>query len=206
MLNPGQKEKMAAAKERKAKRAAKRKTTGPNRATRIKRIKKELSALWSNAVRDRDGRRCLMCGKAENKAEGLVLNAHHWRHRKGHSLALAFDVRNGATLCYGCHIGRLHRDGDGAFILRFLSLMVDKIGAADCADMDEIARHPRPVSLEELGDIRDSFFAPKPEHMNVVQGSNCTHPVKEPCFLCGEGFCPKCDPAHRENCRDAHKP
>ena len=129
----------------------------PNRQTKIKRIKKEISVLWSKTVRDRDGRKCLMCGKVEDYDNGVILNAHHWRHRKGHSLALAFDIRNGATLCYGCHIGRLHRDGDGAFILCFLSMMSDKIGAADCADMDEIARHPRPVSLEDLEAIKASF-------------------------------------------------
>ena len=191
-------------KDRKAKRAEKRRAVGPNRATRINRIKKELTSLWSKAVRNRDGNKCLMCGNSDN------LNAHHWRHRKGHSLALAFDIRNGATLCaYPCHLGRLHRDGDGAFILRFLSMMADKIGAADCSDMDEIARHPRPISLEELEAIRDSFLATKSEHAGVKpepKPSACTHPAKEPCFLCGESFCPSCDPEHRSNCRDAHKP
>ena len=125
----------------------------PNRQKRIKRIKLELSRLWSLAVRKRDGNRCLMCGKTDN------LNAHHWRHRKGHSLALAYDVRNGATLCaYPCHLGRLHRDGDGAFILRFLSMMVERIGAANCADMDEIARNPHTISLEELEGVRDELM------------------------------------------------
>ena len=149
-------QKAAEAKERKRKRAEKRKAIGPNRATRIKRIKKELAALWSKAVRARDGNRCIMCAKTEHLA------GHHWRYRRGHSLALAFDIRNGATLCYGCHIGRIHRDGDGEFIMRFLQRMTEKIGIADCADMDEIAKHPRPVSLEELEDIRASFNVKEP--------------------------------------------
>ena len=68
----------------------------PNRQVQIKRIKKVLQGLWSKAVRERDGDKCLMCGKTE------FLHAHHWLFRKGHSLALAFDVRNGAALCYGC--------------------------------------------------------------------------------------------------------
>lgn len=179
---------LARRKERKAKRAEKRKATGPNRATRLRRIKKELSALWSKSVRNRDGNRCLMCGKTEHLA------GHHWRHRRGHSLALAFDIRNGATLCYGCHIGRLHRDGDGAFVLRFLSLMCDKIGAADCTDMDEIARHPRPVSLEELEEIRAAFLAPQPESR------------MEFCPSCQEMYDAAKDQYHRSSCADRNKP
>ena len=124
----------------------------PNRAVRLKRIKKELAKLWSLAVRHRDGGKCVMCGKTEYS------QAHHWLFRKGHSLALAFNVANGATLCYGCHIGRVHRDGDGDFIMRLGSLMTERIGSAIVSDMQEIAKHPEPISLEDLETLREAFL------------------------------------------------
>ena len=133
----------------------------PNRQVQIKRIKKVLQGLWSKAVRERDGNKCLMCGKTE------FLHAHHWLFRKGHSLALAFDVRNGAALCYGCHIGRLHHDGDGEFIMRFLELMRNKIGASDIAGMEEIARHPHTLTLEDLQEVHDGYIRKEGQTPNV---------------------------------------
>ena len=124
-----------------------------NRALRLKRVKKQLAVLWSLAVRRRDGGRCVMCGKAEG------LNAHHWRYRKSHSLALAFNPANGATLCaYPCHLGRIHHDGDGAFVARFFEVMRQKLGDAVIAEMDEIAKPPhQTITLEWLEELRDKF-------------------------------------------------
>jgi len=46
---------------------------------------------WANAVKDRDGWRCVICGN-ENRP-----NAHHIIARENHETK--FDLRNGITLC-----------------------------------------------------------------------------------------------------------
>jgi predicted nucleic-acid-binding Zn-ribbon protein len=51
--------------------------------------------IWSNAVRERDGK-CLKCGKTED------LHAHHIKPKATHP-ELILDVKNGKTLCYSCH-------------------------------------------------------------------------------------------------------
>ena len=114
-----------------------------NRRERQKRLKKAGLVLWSIVVRKRDGNRCIMCGKTE------YLQAHHWLFRKSHSVRLALDPDNGATLCYGCHIGRVHHDGDGDFILRLAEKMTEKVTPAKVAEMRETARHSGPISPEE---------------------------------------------------------
>lgn len=46
---------------------------------------------WANAVKDRDERRCVICGDTER------LNAHHIIVRENHETKL--DVMNGLSLC-----------------------------------------------------------------------------------------------------------
>ncbi len=116
-----------------------------NRKERIKRLKKAGLVLWSLVVRKRDGNKCLMCGSVQ------CLNAHHWLFRKSHSVRLALDPANGATLCaYPCHLGRVHHDGDGDFILRLADKMIGIVGQLKVDEMRETARHSGPLSLEEI--------------------------------------------------------
>lgn len=77
------------------------------RAEKIKRIKKQCDELWSKCVRVRDGA-CILCGKHEGLA------AHHWIHSRARSLAHRHDVRNGVTLCFACHIYKVHTDATAA--------------------------------------------------------------------------------------------
>ncbi len=84
-----------------------------------------------------------MCGKTE------TLQAHHWLFRRSHSMALAVDINNGVTLCYGCHIGRVHTDGDGDFIFQLGDKMTALIGGpAVVGSMREVAKNPKPLNLE----------------------------------------------------------
>jgi len=50
---------------------------------------------WANAVKDRDGRRCVICGKTER------LNAHHIIPREIHETK--HDILNGLSLCPNHH-------------------------------------------------------------------------------------------------------
>ena len=77
----------------------------PTRSVLFKRLKKECHRLWSLAVRRRD-KKCILCQSIHG------LNAHHWIvHARG-SLATRFLVLNGVTLCYACHIYKVHGRGD----------------------------------------------------------------------------------------------
>jgi len=51
---------------------------------------------WSKKVRKRDAHRCTECGATEN------LSAHHIVPRNERP-DLALSLRNGKTLCHGCH-------------------------------------------------------------------------------------------------------
>jgi len=115
-----------------------------NRTIQMKRLKKSGLVKWSLAVRARDGHKCLMCDKTE------YMQAHHWLFRKAHSVRLALDPANGSTLCYGCHIGRIHRDGDGEFMMQLFERMISIVGQAKVDEMRWTGRNPTPVSLEEL--------------------------------------------------------
>ncbi len=54
------------------------------------------SKMWSKAVRERDGHKCVECG-----ASGKM-HAHHIKPWKCHP-ELRYDVSNGITLCPPCH-------------------------------------------------------------------------------------------------------
>lgn len=69
--------------------------------TKIKRLKKQCDELWSKCVRLRDGQ-CALCGKTEN------LNAHHWIHSKAQGNRHRWDLRNGISVDYACHLYKIH--------------------------------------------------------------------------------------------------
>jgi hypothetical protein len=124
------------------------------KAKRTKRLKKSGHVLWSLVVRNRDGNKCLMCGSVQ------YLNAHHWLFRKSHSVRLALDPANGATLCaYPCHLGRIHKDGDGLFMLQLAEKMTAIVGKLKVDEMIETGKHPSPVSEEELQQANDALEA-----------------------------------------------
>lgn len=66
----------------------------------LKRKEARADALWSLAVRARDGR-CIVCGKTTD------LQAHHAIVRRGHK-STRWDLRNGVSLCSADHIWGLH--------------------------------------------------------------------------------------------------
>lgn len=73
--------------------------------TKRQKLYDDLDKAWADAVKDRDGE-CLVC---EKSPPDVVLNAHHWIKRKAQSLKHKWDLRNGVTLCFRCHIHRVHK-------------------------------------------------------------------------------------------------
>lgn len=59
---------------------------------------------WSLTVKARDGFKCVLCGGVE------LLTAHHWYFTKQEGRAARFCYDNGATMCYTCHIRKLHQN------------------------------------------------------------------------------------------------
>lgn len=72
-----------------------------NTQKKIKSLKNKCDKLWSEAVRTRDGE-CVLCGKREGLA------AHHWVHSKAQGNMHRWNVKNGITLCFACHIYKVH--------------------------------------------------------------------------------------------------
>lgn len=78
----------------------------PKKLTRSN-LEKKLDKLWSEYVRKRDNCNCQKC----KKVYGQSVSPHHAfgrRHR-----AVRWDVDNGVSLCYFCHIQWAHRDSAG---------------------------------------------------------------------------------------------
>lgn len=67
---------------------------------------------WADLVKDRDGRKCVICGSSER------LNAHHIIVRENHETK--FDVMNGLSLCpkhhFFCRQVSAHNNPIGLFI------------------------------------------------------------------------------------------
>lgn len=98
------------------------------KAKRIARLKKACDAAWSLAVRKRDGS-CQMCGDKEN------LHAHHWHTQKARSLALRWDLRNGVTLCYACHMFKVHQYAVWSDLAPLFVMLTNRLGPSALIDM-----------------------------------------------------------------------
>lgn len=119
--------------------------------TKIKRLKKQCDILWSQCVRTRDGR-CALCGKQDS------LNAHHWVHSKAQGNRHRWDVRNGISLCYTCHIYKVHTYAS-ADISERLKEFAFSTGVISPQDYEAMANDHTILkdSLEEMENIKASL-------------------------------------------------
>lgn len=88
-----------------------------NKQKEERKRRKRLDKIWSDEVKDRDGRRCVMCGQDK------YLNAHHIIPREIHEMR--YDVRNGISLCpkhhkYNFQISA-HKNGPAFFMWLMLN-------------------------------------------------------------------------------------
>ena len=81
--------------------STKKKAKAKPKTKSISQLRKIADNLASEVVRLRDGR-CLMCGAKDN------LQAHHFIVTKGASTKHRWDLRNLISLCYPCHIHKVH--------------------------------------------------------------------------------------------------
>ena len=91
----------------------------------IPAIKKSLYEDWALRVKKRDDFKCVMCGSSEN------LTSHHWAISDHYSGLAKYEVCNGATLCYSCHIHKIHERADLQSIYELEKIILPKTGYED---------------------------------------------------------------------------
>ena len=69
-----------------------------------KSLKKKLWTLVSLAVRTRD-KKCMLCNESFDVKK---LHAHHYIHTDASSPKYRYDLRNLVSLCYHCHLRKIH--------------------------------------------------------------------------------------------------
>ena len=120
------------------------------RAVKFRRAKKRCHDIWSKIVRRRDGE-CVLCGNTE------TLQAHHWIIHSGSSLSTRFLIDNGVTLCYACHIFKVHGRGDAVHFDQIKTYMFGKSGltAARYEEIKVLGKEIAHFSLEDLAQIEE---------------------------------------------------
>lgn len=124
----------------------KRKT--PNK---LRQLDKKADALWSKCVRARD-KRCVLCGSDS------ALQAHHWILTRNQSSKYKFDLRNGVTLCYGCHIHGVHKN-PSVYLLNRLKEACILRGIATKEDINEIIANKNEIHKRNLLELDNIIIA-----------------------------------------------
>ena len=128
----------------------------------ISQLRKEADKLASEVVRLRD-KRCLMCGATEN------LQAHHFIVTKGSSTKHRWNLHNLLTLCYSCHIHKVHSTAS----LKWIGLLKKSAifnGICTEQDIEEISGDIEPIRLNKgvLENIITALKAKKESLINEI--------------------------------------
>lgn len=73
------------------------------KAKRLSKLKKSCHELWSQVVRQRDGK-CMVCGATDQ------LQAHHFIVSAARSLEQRYNPSNGICLCFAHHLRGVHTE------------------------------------------------------------------------------------------------
>ena len=117
----------------------------------LKRLIKKADALWSLCVRSRD-KECVLCGSKSS------LQAHHWILTRNQSNKYKYDLRNGVSLCYGCHIHGVHRNPSVYLLDRLKTVCVAR-GIATPEDINEITANRHEVHKRGVGEMENIITA-----------------------------------------------
>lgn len=135
--------------------------------TELKRLDKKADTLWSKCVRARD-KKCVLCGNTTS------LQAHHWIVTRNQSSKYKFDLRNGVTLCYGCHIHGIHSK-PSVYLLNKLKDACLAQGIATQEDINEIIANRNEIhkrNLLELDNIITALQAFLDNQLGQDTGNN----------------------------------
>jgi hypothetical protein len=119
--------------------------------TNLKKLIKKADSLWSLCVRNRDGE-CVLCGSKN------ALQAHHWIVTRNQSNKYKYDLRNGVTLCYGCHIHGVHRN-PSVYLLDRLKTVCIARRIATQEDINEITANRHEVHKRGVGEMENIVIA-----------------------------------------------
>ena len=107
----------------------------------VKQLRKIADDLVSQVTRLRD-KRCLMCGATEG------LQAHHFIVTKGASTKHRWDLRNLISLCYPCHIHKVHSTAS----LKWIGILKKAAiinGICTEQDIEEISGDIEPMKINK---------------------------------------------------------
>ena len=121
------------------------------KASNMKRLTKKADALWSQCVRLRD-KECVLC---HNKTS---LQAHHWILTRNQSKKYKYDLRNGVTLCYGCHIHGVHKN-PSVYLLDHLKDVCMARGIATIEDINEIKANKNEICKRNIWEMENIIMA-----------------------------------------------
>lgn len=121
------------------------------KTTNLKKLIKKADSLWSKCVRTRDGQ-CVLCGSKSS------LQSHHWILTRNQSNKYKFDLRNGVTLCYGCHIHGVHKNPSVYLLDRLKTLCIAR-GIASQEDINEITANRHEIHKRGVGEMENIVVA-----------------------------------------------
>lgn len=119
--------------------------------TNLKKLIKKADSLWSKCVRTRDGQ-CILCGSKSS------LQAHHFIVTRNQSNKYKYDLRNGVTLCYGCHIHGVHKN-PSVYLLDRLKTLCIAHGIASQEDINEITANRHDIHKRGVGEMENIVVA-----------------------------------------------
>ena len=117
------------------------------KTTNLKKLIKKADSLWSLCVRSRD-KECVLCGSKN------ALQSHHWILTRNQSNKYKYDLRNGVTLCYGCHIHGVHRN-PSVYLLDRLKTVCIARRIATQEDINEITANRHEVHKRGVGEMEN---------------------------------------------------
>lgn len=122
-----------------------------NVTNQIAKLKRYADKLWSKAIRKRD-KECLCCKKPYYE---VTLAAHHWFAQKARSLRLRWDLRNGASLCYFCHMVLVHRCAVYVIMRPLFNTIITRLGlrGVELEQMEHDAKTLWDPTLKEMEQI-----------------------------------------------------
>ena len=114
----------------------------------------KIDRAWSLAVRSRDNK-CMLCGKTMDIKN---LQAHHWIVSRARSLKYRYNIKNGVSLCYGCHICQIHHNPTVSVIEELGQRCIDS-GIVTKQELTEIKNDRETVkyNLTDLKELLESL-------------------------------------------------
>ena len=121
----------------------------PNKAALKKRLEKELDELWKQIVHLNWKNKCAWPG-CEVAQPPKQLYCHHYFHKVQGNRA-RWEPKNGILLCYGHHLGQVHRAGN---VEPIRDVMIDHLSSAGFEDLRITCGRVFKPTLDDLEELR----------------------------------------------------